>query len=301
MVEALYKILKQNPNRFASVPTIEMKTHSDTQENEPTPATLCGWVPTPLEPPGPVAAILWKTNPEFRAGTAPVRRTILRNTIIELQTRVENELRGRQWQRKKIHEQLSAQQTADASPPQDTKELDAALAHIATREHSVRNRTMLLTSVLAGLRVSELAALTIGDVRNADGTVRTEIYLAAHRVKHGHARTVYINTRLQAELAEYINERKWLDSTQPLFYTHRGPRRAFSPNTLAQHFHYVYKRVGIKQGSSHSGRKTFLTSLASQGISVFVLASLAGHKSITTTQKYVTVNADMNRRAVELV
>jgi hypothetical protein len=129
MVEALYKILKQNPNRFASVPTIEMKTHSDTQENEPTPATLCGWVPTPLEPPGPVAAILWKTNPEFRAGTAPVRRTILRNTIIELQTRVENELRGRQWQRKKIHEQLSAQQTADASPPQDTKELDAALAH----------------------------------------------------------------------------------------------------------------------------------------------------------------------------
>ena len=125
--------------------------------------------------------------------------------------------------------------------------------------------------------------------------------VAADRVKHGHARTVYINTRLQTELAEYINERKWLDGTQPLFYTHRGPRRAFSPNTLAQHFHYVYKRVGIKQGSSHSGRKTFLTSLASQGISVFVLASLAGHKSITTTQKYVTVNADMNRRAVELV
>lgn len=129
MVDALYKILQTNPNRFASVPRIEMKTHSDTQENEPTPATLCGWVPTPLEPPGPVAAILWKTNPEFRAATPPVRRTILRDTIVSLQTRVENELRGRQWSRKKINEQLSAQQTADASPPQDTKELDAALAH----------------------------------------------------------------------------------------------------------------------------------------------------------------------------
>ena len=129
MVESLYKILQTNPNRFLSVPPIEMKTHSDTQENEQTPATLCGWIPTPLEPPGPVAAILWKTNPEFRAGTAPVRRTILRDTIVQLQTRVENELRGRQWQRKKINEQLSAQQTSDASPPQDTKELDAALAH----------------------------------------------------------------------------------------------------------------------------------------------------------------------------
>ena len=129
MVESLYKVLLQSPNRFLSVRPLALKTHSDTQENEPTPATLCGWVPTPLEPPGPVAAILWKINPEFRAGTAPVRRTILRDTIVALQTRVENELRGRQWSRKKIMEQLSAQQTADASPPQDTKELDAALAY----------------------------------------------------------------------------------------------------------------------------------------------------------------------------
>ena len=60
-------------------------------------------------------------------------------------------------------------------------------------------------------------------------------------------------------------------------------------------------KISISNASSHSGRKTFLTSLASQGISVFVLASLAGHKSISTTQKYVSVNDDMKRRAVELV
>jgi integrase/recombinase XerD len=63
----------------------------------------------------------------------------------------------------------------------------------------------------------------------------------------------------------------------------------------------MYKRCSIASGSSHSGRKTFLTSLANQGISVFVLASLAGHKSISTTQRYVSVNDDMKRRAVELV
>jgi integrase/recombinase XerD len=63
----------------------------------------------------------------------------------------------------------------------------------------------------------------------------------------------------------------------------------------------LYKHAGVKGASSHSGRKTFLTSLASQGISVFVLASLAGHKSINTTQRYVSVNDDMKRRAVELV
>ena len=128
MVDALYKILQQNPNRFYTVDPIEFKVKSDTQENEETPTTLCGWSPTPLEPPGPVAAVLWKTNPEFRAGTPQVRRTILRETIITLQKRVDSELRGRMWSRKKISEQLTLQQSADASPPQDTRELDAALA-----------------------------------------------------------------------------------------------------------------------------------------------------------------------------
>jgi integrase/recombinase XerD len=181
------------------------------------------------------------------------------------------------------------------------QEVQQVLDYISKNAYAERNKMMFLMTVAAGLRVSEVAGMMIGDVRNADGSVRGEVYLAANRVKHGHARTVYINTRLQAELRQYISNRKWYDDEQPLFNTHRGPRRAFSANTLAQQFHYIYKRAGIKQGSSHSGRKTFLTSLASQGISVFVLASLAGHKSITTTQKYVTVNADMNRRAVELV
>jgi integrase/recombinase XerD len=86
-----------------------------------------------------------------------------------------------------------------------------------------------------------------------------------------------------------------------LFPTHRGARRTFSANTLTQYFFYMYQRAGIKGASSHSGRKTFLTSLAAQGVSVFVLASLAGHKSITTTQRYITTNDDVKRRAVELV
>ena len=181
------------------------------------------------------------------------------------------------------------------------QEIEKVLAHIAQHAYAERNRLMLLFTVAAGLRVSEVAGLTISDVRNDDGTVRSEIYLASHRVKHGHARTIYLNARLQQELATYIATRKWLYDEQPLFNTHRGQRCAFSANTLTQHFYWLYKNAGVKNASSHSGRKTFLTSLASQGISVFVLAELAGHRSISTTQKYVTVNADIKRRAVELV
>jgi len=151
------------------------------------------------------------------------------------------------------------------------------------------------------LRVGEVAGLTLSDVLEDDDSIRGEIYLAAHRTKHNHAITIYLNTMLQAELAAYIKQRSSRPAHFPLLPTNRGDRCAFSANTLTQHFFWIYKRAGVSGGSSHSGRKTFLTSLAGQGVSVFVLAELEGHKSIATTQRNITVNDDTKRRAVELV
>jgi integrase/recombinase XerD len=84
-------------------------------------------------------------------------------------------------------------------------ELERVLQYMSHRSFAQRNRAMLMMTVAAGLRVGEVAGLTLGDVLEDDGTVRGEIYLAAHRTKHNHARTIYLNTRLQAELAAYIH------------------------------------------------------------------------------------------------
>ena len=48
-------------------------------------------------------------------------------------------------------------------------------------------------------------------------------------------------------------------------------------------------------------RRSFITNLANKGIGVRVLASLAGHRSIAVTQKYIDVNDEMKRNAVELI
>ena len=110
---------------------IEICAVSDTQEGVDAPATVAGgWIPTPLEPPGPLSLYLWKTDPEFRGGTPPVRRTILRDAILKITERVETELRGVKWHRKKVLEQLAAQQTSAVSPPMDTPELDTGLCAI---------------------------------------------------------------------------------------------------------------------------------------------------------------------------
>jgi integrase/recombinase XerD len=70
---------------------------------------------------------------------------------------------------------------------------------------------------------------------------------------------------------------------------------------MCQLFLNVYKACGIKGASSHSGRRTFITNLAAKSVSVRVLAELAGHSSIATTQRYIDVNDEQLRKAVELV
>ncbi len=80
-----------------------------------------------------------------------------------------------------------------------------------------------------------------------------------------------------------------------------NPRKGFSANTMTQHFHYLYTRAGVDGGSSHSGRRTFITTLANKGVSVRLLASLVRHANISTTQRYIDVNDEMKRNAVELV
>ncbi len=85
----------------------------------------------------------------------------------------------------------------------------------------------------------------------------------------------------------------------PLFRTQKNG--AFSPNTLCQLFGELYRKAGIKGASSHSGRRGFITKLAHSGISSKVIMELAGHKYLSTTQKYIEVDDRMKRAAVEVV
>jgi integrase/recombinase XerD len=180
-----------------------------------------------------------------------------------------------------------------------TAELDQVLRYISTRKYSERNRSMLLMGFWAGLRVKEIAQLKMGDVLNADGSIKAEIRLSAEQTKGKDGRTVFLPNKLRDELAIYLTTRHIKDPTVPLFHT--SCRLGWTPNTLCQHFFWLYKRAGITSASSHSGRRSFITTLANKGISVRILASLAGHKSIAVTQKYIDVNDDMKRSAVELV
>ena len=178
------------------------------------------------------------------------------------------------------------------------QELRQALGQAALSRHAVRDKAMLLLTHLAGMRVGEVAALRVGDVLDSNGAVKSELRLQAHQTKGNMGRVVFVNERLQKELAVYTSTMRSKAATAPYFMTQK--RTGFSANTLTQHFIGLYKRAGLEGATSHSGRRTFITNLAAQGISVRVLAALAGHRSIQTTQRYIDVNDNMLRNAVEL-
>ena len=84
------------------------------------------------------------------------------------------------------------------------QELRRALDYVATRRHAARNRAMLMTMYLAGLRVGECAALRYEDVLDAEGAVRSEIRLDAEQTKGRYGRVVFVSDKLRKELQAYV-------------------------------------------------------------------------------------------------
>jgi integrase/recombinase XerD len=180
-------------------------------------------------------------------------------------------------------------------------ELRRVLDYVATRKHSARNRALVMTTFLSGMRVGEVAALRVRDVLDSAGNIRNEIRLTPEMTKGQFARVVFVNERLRKELQQYLRVYRYQNPDDKLFYSQKKNSDGFTANTLTQYFHFLYKRAGIDGASSHSGRRSFITNLAAKGVSVRVLMSLAGHRNISTTQAYIDINDSMLRSAVELV
>ena len=71
-----------------------------------------------------------------------------------------------------------------------TTEIEQLLSYINSRKYSARNRSMMLLTHWAGLRIGEVACLRWSDVTTTDGEIKDEIRLLPDMTKGRHARTV---------------------------------------------------------------------------------------------------------------
>ena len=180
-------------------------------------------------------------------------------------------------------------------------EIRKVLDYVATRKHSERNRAMIYTIFNTGMRVSEVANLRFKDVVDGEGAVKREIRLSAEDTKTKEARIVFVNDKLHKELTRYVKLYKPLNNNVKFFYSQKRASDGYSPNTLAQFFHYLFNRAGIAGASSHSGRRSFITNLANKGVGVRVIMGLSGHRALSSVQCYIDCNDDMKRKAINLL
>jgi len=180
------------------------------------------------------------------------------------------------------------------------KELKKVVDYIdAFDKYAERNRAMLLLTHLCLLRVGEVASLKVCDVVNADGEINDVIFLTAEQTKGNDSRRVFVSKKAKQVLKRYIQSDLSVLQRTFLFNTQKSKR--FNTNALTTLLKRLYERAAIKGATSHSGRRSGITALSVKGVSVRVIAELANHKQIATTQKYIDVNDNMMQNAVELL
>jgi site-specific recombinase XerD len=159
-----------------------------------------------------------------------------------------------------------------------------------------RVRYMLaLLALRSGLRVSEIAALSIGDLF-LEGN--KEHYLIVQRGKGGKRRDVYLDDKLTREIRKFIKQKeKWGESTSlssPLFAGRAG--KNYTTTALHISFKEILKTAGLpKQYSIHSCRHTYATMILAKSCNLRFVQKQLGHASINMTAHYADVLPELNQ------
>ena len=158
--------------------------------------------------------------------------------------------------------------------------------------HAKRNVAIVILSNYLGLRAKELAALKISDVSDHSNIKKILRLVAAYTKGAKHRDVSLENKAVIKALQDYLAERRdnngMLSLDAPLFKSQKGSN--FSPNAMVRVLGDIYKAAGFNDASSHTGRRSLITKLAYSGIDLNSIRQIAGHSSISTTQRYIDDN-----------
>jgi len=187
------------------------------------------------------------------------------------------------------------------------KQVKTMLLHLSTTRMGLRNQLIFLLSAKSGLRAKEVSQLKWSMVVNSEGTVSNTIHLTDVASKGKSGRVIPLNKDVKGLLVRlFEDESKRHDYDVNTSFVIRTERsKSTSAQSIVNMFANWYKDLGFVGCSSHSGRRTFITNLSKKiglvGGTLRDVQSLAGHSNLQTTQRYIEVDTDCQRRLVDLV
>lgn len=153
-----------------------------------------------------------------------------------------------------------------------------------------RNRVAVCLMLYAGLRVAEAAALRWRDIDLETGV------LIVRCGKGGKDRCVPIHPRLSSELAAMPRR----SSAYAVLCRPGGSGEPIGPKSLAHIFERWLRRLGLRI-SAHRLRHSFATEMLRSGADLRCIQELLGHERLETTQRYLMVDAERMRAAVNVL
>jgi len=181
-------------------------------------------------------------------------------------------------------------------------QISTVLLHLGSTRHAARDRVMFMLSAKAGMRAKEIACITWSMVLSATGEVGDVIHLEDRASKGSSGRSIPMNRDLRAALVE-LHGRGIRSATAPIVYSERGV--GMTANTVVAWFGRLYERLGFLGCSSHSGRRTFVTTAARKvgmaGGSLRDVQQLVGHRSLSMTARYIESDSEAQRKLVNLI
>ena len=194
----------------------------------------------------------------------------------------------------------------------------------ATSRSPERDRLVLLLGLTCAMRVTEIAQLTVDDVLLPSGTLRKEVSLRAAITKHCRQRCVFLTHPDTVEALDNYIEQRWaegrateldrrrfrgLSPATPLIVTRRGggyelspkPRRLqdgtletyWASDTLQAYVSGLYRAAGLRECSSHTGRRSFANRLLAKGYDIETVQTLLGHAHLDHTDAYLDVDSGL--------
>jgi site-specific recombinase XerD len=148
----------------------------------------------------------------------------------------------------------------------------------------VRDYTMLLLMATYGLRVSEIAALTLDDLHWRDGWFRVP------RCKTRSPLHLPLTDRVGTALVQYLQTARPAHvPCRTLFLRHRAPLRALGRTAVSMVFERWAKRSGlaIPFYGAHCLRHSYAVHLLRTGHSLKTIGDLLGHRDSDSTYVYL--------------
>lgn len=153
----------------------------------------------------------------------------------------------------------------------------AALLHAAKKPQS---HALLLVMLGAGLRVSEVSKLDVGDLVISDPA-----YLVVREGKGGRSRAVPIHPEVVAPLRRLAASR---GVAEPLFLRSQGAPGRLQIYGIRDRLAVIGHAAGIRrQVTPHMLRHTYAVRALMHGGNVMAISKLLGHRQLSTTQRYL--------------